>query len=516
MTGTPDVRGLVRRERSDIPLPKRRWRTRILLPGAILAVVVALVAIGAWEALAPATQVRVVPVVVKAIAGDAPGSVTVQAPGWIEPDPHAFYVPALTDGFVKEVLVLEGQAVEAGQIVALLIRDDASIERDRAAAVVDERRSATALAEADLEAAQLDIDKLIDRTAELEGARAAVAEVEAERVKLEAVIAAAEAVVLATQDEVDRKSKLTASQAVARGEVERLRLRLRAERAELEAARAGLPVLDARHNAARARLVAAEQHAELLIEERQRLGRAAAQLEITLAATRRAEAELAAAELRLARTEVRAETPGVVLRRLVSPGSRVQVTSEKHSAHVVHLYDPDKLQVRVDVPLADTTQVGIDQEAEIVVDALPDHTFRGVVSRLVHVADIAKNTVEVKVAVAEPTAVLKPEMLARVRFIAHRERQGGGELRQRLFAPRRGVRRGPTGEQVLVVIGLVEGRGRVERRAVTLGGREINGFVEVTDGLRPGDRVIVDAPEDLTNGARVVAIEESPRKERRD
>ena len=37
---------------------------------------------------------------------------TVQAPGWIEPDPFPTAVTALADGVVARVLVLEGQSVE--------------------------------------------------------------------------------------------------------------------------------------------------------------------------------------------------------------------------------------------------------------------------------------------------------------------------------------------------------------------------------------------------------------------
>ncbi len=127
-----------------------------------------------------------------------------------------------------------------------------------------------------------------------------------------------------------------------------------------------------------AELDAARQGHELLIDEQRAL-------EIAQAAVRRAEAAVRLAEvardeaaLRLDRMVVRAPVAGVVMTRLVSPGSRVASEGAEHSAHVVHLYDPSSLQVRVDVPLADAANVGVGQLAEIIVDALPDRDLSAV------------------------------------------------------------------------------------------------------------------------------------------
>ncbi|MEM7624926.1 MAG: efflux RND transporter periplasmic adaptor subunit, partial [Planctomycetota bacterium] len=80
--------------------------------------------------------------------------------------------------------------------------------------------------------------------------------------------------------------------------------------------------------------------------------------------------------------------------------------------------------VRVDVPLADASQVYIGQSAEVVVDVLPDQTFSGEVTHVTHLADLQKNTLEVKVKVVDPSALLKPDMLARVRFLGTADAPG--------------------------------------------------------------------------------------------
>src|SRR5512146_1967185 len=108
-----------------IPPPASRWKTRVLLPAGILLAFSGVLAASGRDALFPGTEVRVVPVVVKtAAAGDAGGSVTSQAAGWVEADPFPIYVAALADGVVKEVPVLEGETVKAGQVVARLVADD--------------------------------------------------------------------------------------------------------------------------------------------------------------------------------------------------------------------------------------------------------------------------------------------------------------------------------------------------------------------------------------------------------
>ncbi len=104
-----------------------------------------------------------------------------------------------------------------------------------------------------------------------------------------------------------------------------------------------------------------------------------------------------------------------------------------------------------------------------------------VVTRLVHVADIEKNTVEVKVGIDEPVEQLKPQMLARVRFLSAPEQQGQtAQLRQRVFAPSGLLQGLGDGQATVLVVGSLEGnRGVAERRAIRLGGQRIDGWHEI-------------------------------------
>ncbi|MHC5003778.1 MAG: hypothetical protein ACYTJ0_11710, partial [Planctomycetota bacterium] len=119
-----------------------------------------------------------------------------------------------------------------------------------------------------------------------------------------------------------------------------------------------------------------------------------------------------------------------------------------------------------------------------------------------------KNTVEVKVAIESPSVELKPEMLARVRFIGRSEAAEAGP-RQRVFAPAALIRAEDGGAAALVVTALVDGRGRVERRAVVTGPRRVDGWIEVESGLQAGDLLIADPAAELGDGDRVRVVGEA-------
>ena len=404
-----------------IPAPPRRIVTRLVVPGVLVAGAVAALAWGGWRTLLPAPAVAVVPVSVRAADGaDAAGGASgaaqpvaegapVQAPGWVEPSPFPIMVPALTPGIVRAVNVLEGDRVDAGQVLVELVDD--------------EQRIAVRLAEA-----------------ALAETRAKVAEM---------------------QDELGRKSRLVETGAASAGEVARLRLRIDAMQAAAGAA----------------------------------------------------EAEAAMRALALERTRVRAPAAGVVMVRNAVPGMAAGAMQD--AKPLIELYDPAQLQVRADMPLADAGRVVAGDRAEVTAEVLPGRTFRGEVVRVVHQADIAKNTVQAKVRIVDPAPELKPDMLARVRIFP---RGGAGATaatgagqpgapraapsKSALWVPDASVARDASGAAVLAVEDLEGGVGILVRRAVEPGAAR-DGWTEVRSGLRAGDLVAADHAAAPRAGSRV-------------
>ncbi len=489
-----------------VPRPPYRWKTRVLVPAAMIIGVLLLLGYAGRRALTPALEVRVTPVVVKSGVGTAATGSSVQAPGWVEAAPFAMNVSALADGVVREVLVLEGEAVEAGQVIARMIDDDARLSLARAEADVHERSGDLDEARAMLVAAQTDWDNPVERTMELAVAEAVLAEAMAELDKGIADEAAAAARLDELNDEVQRKAPLVEPGAVSSGEFARLQLRRRQQQAAHAAATAERQKLESEVDHHRAELVAARERFRLRVMERLALAAARAGVQKAEAAHRNAQVARDEASLRLERMEIRSPAQGIVLTRLIEPGSRLMLGgNEMDSALALRLYDPARLQVRVDIPLVDAAKVGVGQTAEVSTEAAPDEMFRGRVARLVHEADIQKNTVQVKVDIESPNQRLRPEMLARVRIFG--ATGGSGGEAQRVYAPAEALSSmSGTHAQAWVVD---QSTMSASMRHLVVGGARSDGWVEVVDGLRPGDRLITGNPPGLREGKRIRVIEDS-------
>ena len=155
-----------------VPRPKFPWETRVLVPATVILILLLLLGYTARDAVFPAREVRVVPVVLKsggeAATTQASGGMTVQAPGWVEADPYPIAVTALAGGVVKEMLALEGQTIKAGDVVARLVDDDAKLSLVKAEAELVDK-------EAMLNAAQREWDNPIEQTRAVASGEAMVA-----------------------------------------------------------------------------------------------------------------------------------------------------------------------------------------------------------------------------------------------------------------------------------------------------------------------------------------------------
>ncbi|MCA1960195.1 MAG: efflux RND transporter periplasmic adaptor subunit [Desulfomonile sp.] len=492
--------------RDPVPPPPFRWKTRVLIPGAIVGSFLLLLAGVAYREFVPLVSVEVTPVVLKRTSAQAPGAVMVQAAGWLEADPYKSYVTALADGIVREVLVLEGESVTTDQIVARLVNEDARLAVQRAEAKVRELEGSLDAAHAELAAATADWENPVERRRAIDVAEAQLAESVARLQQLSAEIMEGESRLEQAKSDHDRGAGLHESKSISDAEMVRLRSNYHAQKAKLNATRmrhTAVKELKVKHEAD---LRAAREHMRLRTEERRRLEAARASVVQAEAALSQSRTALAEAKLRLERMNIRSPMDGVIMARLTEPGSKVVVISDNQaSARVLSLYDPKRMQARVDVPLVDAAKVGVGQPAEIVVDVLPDRTFSGAVTRVLHEANIQKNTLEVKVALADPDPQLRPEMLARVRFLAKGDGDKPREA-EKAFVPETAVRNVGGAFQVWVVREFDGLRGRAAARSVQIGRIRMDGWLDVLDGVQAGDLVISRAAGDLKEGAWVKVL----------
>ena len=395
----------------NIPQPKKHFMTRFGIPLSIIIITIGILIFASWNSIRSSTNVEVVTVVMRTIQTNKPQvntaeqSLVIQAPGWVEAEPYSIYAGALTEGIVKEVLILEGDKVKKGQTIAKLVDEDKKLALK------------TALANEEL---------------------------------WEGKVLAAKAKIEEVTDEYTRKKLLADSGSLAKGPVERLRLRLLTEEANLAIVKASLK--DA-----------------IITKE--------------------------TAQLAYDRCTIVSPIDGVVIELIAWPGSVIAFDGAGHSSHIAHMYEPTNLQIRADVPLADASQVGVGHPAKIIVDVLPNRIFEGEVVRFVHRADQQKNTVEAKIKIIDPSDLLKPDMLARVKILQPKlhESSEGTWSEQRAFIPIEAIEdlKKPS---VWIVSNLDKGSGTAERRTLLLGENEFDGWIEVLSGVSTGDKIILSDP----------------------
>ncbi len=424
---------------------------------AVIALVVLFAAL-TWRRLIPATTVSVVRVDAVAADGAAvtTGQVAFQAAGWIEADPYLIEASALIDGIVAEVPVFAGQAVQQGAILTRLIDDEQRLALAAAEAATQRSIAALRQAEARMAEAEAELARLPARLA------AATAERDERRDRAKRLGASGTAVAIGTQKQADLQA------AVAEHHL-----------ADLDGSRA---VLDAALAAVRADV--AERSAG-----------------VTAAGVAVEQAKLA-----LNRTVIRATRSGIIQRLHVRPGAKLMLGGDHAaSATVAELFDPARLQVRVDVALADVGRLMVGQRARVTCEALGERVLDGTVTRLDGMADVARNTLQAKIALAISDPVLRPEMLCRVQFLAGNSEATVGAGRVRLLLPASVVGGASAGEHELWTI---DREDRARRVRVRLGGKS-GELVDVLDGLPAGAWVIRDPPPGLSVGERVNA-KESP------
>ena len=418
------------RSSEDGGLP-RRPIAPVVTPVVVFFLTLTLIAWSAWPVLRPSRTIEVAQALLvtsntqdasQAQGSPDPGAVvstrTVQAAGWLEAEPFHSIATALTDGVIEEMLVLEGDRVEEGQVIASMIEDDARLRLARAISNHDAAKAALNLARARFVSAERNWDAPYELERAVDTTRAERDGIRAELAQLPSLIRIEEALLLQAQEELERYEKAYKSQASSELEFIAARESVNAQAARLEAIRHRESVLNASLARSQSELRAAERELELRIDDRERLDAARAQVQLAEAELAHRASILDEAQLELDRMTIRSPIDGYVQRRLKAPGDKVMLGMDaEHSAHILHLYDPTKIQVRVDVPLADASQIFVGQMCEVVVEVLPDRTFQGEVIIVTHEADLQKNTLQVKVRVLDPEPILRPEMLTRVKFL---------------------------------------------------------------------------------------------------
>jgi len=213
-----------------------------------------------------------------------------------------------------------------------------------------------------------------------------------------------------------------------------------------------------------------------------------------LATVKAAEAQVALAQLSWNDAVVRAPFSGTVVSRLVQPGERVEV-----EGGIVALVDLSQMEFRALAPASEVPSVKVGQVAHFKVGGFGDRIFDGRVERINPMTEQGSRSITVYLSVPNPDAVLRGGMFAQGTLVLDKSEPAPA-------IPAAALRR-----EAGVPYVLVFADGKISRRAVTPGlGSEDQGAVEVRDGLKPGEQVLLAKLDDFKEGMAAVLKSDAP------
>jgi RND family efflux transporter MFP subunit len=232
-----------------------------------------------------------------------------------------------------------------------------------------------------------------------------------------------------------------------------------------------------------------------------RYKRAIAAVDAAEAAVRANTAALQGANVNIEYTLIRAPFDAVVLTKNADVGDIVTPigAAAEAKAAVVTIADMNSLQVEVDVSESNLGNVQVGQPCEIQLDALPESRFQGLVHMIVPTADRSKATVMVKVRFIDKDPRILPEMSAKAAFLSR-------AIRPEEQKPRTVV----NSNAVIIhkdknLVFLIKDNRAFETPVTT--GEKLGDMIEVLNGVKAGDKVVLKPVDKLRDGKRIKIIE---------
>jgi membrane fusion protein (multidrug efflux system) len=190
-----------------------------------------------------------------------------------------------------------------------------------------------------------------------------------------------------------------------------------------------------------------------------------------------AEAQVALAQAQLARMQIAAPFDGVVGIRAVNVGDYV-----KDGSDLVNIEDLSSVWVDFRLPERFMSRLKSGQGVQVTLDALPGRQFNGRIDALDSQLDANGRSVLVRARLANAGGELRAGMYARSRVVF-------GVREAALMVPEEALV--PMGDKQYLFKVLDEGDGKVARRIEARIGQRVPGRVEVLQGFKAGDAVIV-------------------------
>jgi RND family efflux transporter MFP subunit len=203
------------------------------------------------------------------------------------------------------------------------------------------------------------------------------------------------------------------------------------------------------------------------------------------------EALLAQEQIRLQNTLIVAPFQGEIIRKYIDTGALASP-----STPIVSLVHTLTLKIVANVLEKDIPLLKPAMKAKIQTEAYPGKVFEGKVARINTGLDLTTRTLQAEIEIPNSSRLLKPGMFARIEVVLL-------EKPEVLAIPSNAVMENQ-GEKFVY---LLEGNKAARRPIVT--GIEQDRFVEVREGLKEGDQVIVRGQEGIRENTTIRVIEGS-------
>jgi RND family efflux transporter MFP subunit len=235
------------------------------------------------------------------------------------------------------------------------------------------------------------------------------------------------------------------------------------------------------------------------------LDNAESAVEYSLASIERAKAAIAIAELNLKFSEIRAPISGIIGKQEVTVGNLI--ARDQTLLTAISSWDP----MRTVFSISETDYLRLGQQRrddnpfiprksaapfELIMADGSVYPHRGSLSFLDRTLDLTTGTLNVYVSFPNPDRMLRPGLFGRVRVLV--EAKPGA-----LLVPQKSVQVNQGVSSVLVV----DKEDAVALRVVNLGER-VKEFFIVTEGLKPGERVVVEGVQKAIPGRKVRPTEQ--------
>lgn len=288
----------------------------------------------------------------------------------------------------------------------------------------------------------------------------------------------------------------------ARAQVEAARLRIQSAQAQVEVAQQQIVEAEAGVEAAKAQVNISQAQMNSLFRQVEMANRDIdiSKRSLDVAGAQARQARLAAESQRSAAgksvamadyARLRAPFAGIVTKRQVDPGAFIQTASASQNAQpILTLANIDRLRIYMHVPESESRYAQPGTPVQLNFLSLPDEPLKAKVARTSSSLDPKTRTLLAEVDLPNPGHRLLPGSYATAK-IALETHTGVIAL------PKDGVGVEKTGKFAMVVDG-----GKAKRLPITTGFDD-GAWVEITDGLRGTEEVIVTGRDNLSPGGKV-------------